>query len=126
MQPEKYLIINNPKHQYVIVIKCNARTVEDYINYGKKATTYPDGSICFHNMSQWLVSRNIKHRMLLGKEKNLLLRLCLYIDICKSNKTAKKHELLLSDNEINIDLDKIECDSIKREDLYWNFTQLHF
>jgi hypothetical protein len=120
MQEEKYLILNNA-HQYYAILRCNRRTLEDYINYGKATMLKSDGSLDLLRLSEWLTTRKISHRAQLSEEKNPVLRVALLREITKLNRAAAKSHLFLSDQELAYLLEGIEAGKF---DLCWNTAGL--
>jgi hypothetical protein len=116
MQGEKYLILNNA-HQFYVILRCNRRTLEDYINYGKANMLKNDGSLDLLRLSEWLTTRGISHRAQLSEEKNPVLRIALLREITKLNRAAAKSGLFLSDEELAFLLEGVEAGQF---DLCWN------
>lgn len=113
---EKYLILNNA-HQFYAILRCNRRTLNDYIHYGKAHMLKGDGSLDLQRLSEWLTNRGICHRAQLSEEKNPLLRFLLMKDINKMNKAAVRQHLFVTDQELAHLLNGIEAGNF---DLCWN------
>jgi hypothetical protein len=120
MQDEKYLILNNA-HQFYAILRCNRRTLEDYIHYGKANMLKGDGSLDLKRLSEWLTNRGISHRAQLSEEKNPVLRIALLREITKLNRAAAKSNLFLSDEELAYLLEGVEAGQF---DLCWNTAGL--
>lgn len=112
---EKYCILNN-SGQYFIITKCTEQQLQDYEVYGHKICLTRKGAIDLFKISNWLTNRKIKHTVIFGKERNLILQSMIKKNIDIILTSALSNNLLISNEELE---NVINMNADKRKDMFW-------
>lgn len=96
---EKYFIIDNAR-QYFIVVKCTKQKLNYCIEYGIKNSLTNENAINLFKISEWLINHQVKHNIVYGKTKNLILMIFIKSDIRTLRRKARKNNLLIENDEL--------------------------